>query len=397
MISLAGLIGPTNSTRPTICDESALADTKWVQWFASYSWLLENVTAGCFQELHDNPTQWGYQGYNSPGQKLDCPNAYSLVSCVQQGLPTSVSTQMQAAQVILGLTPTLLAMIAPSIGQISMLSSCRPLLSFFLSMGSPTVFSERILQYDDPLRGIMENKKIMGLDLRILRGSLWSPVISFVEYLMTLAAIANVMHLSWQLGFQTIVAWKVGLSSFPFLWSMLAAVVHVANGVGWQFSPTIRRTRAREPFTGMMNREEPVPHRVWDSIRDEFTICAAKLPRGYLMKDKEEEEDNTVTVAFNKVAGFFSYAQLAFGTVLFSSLLFIGPNDAGIVIGRYVASTFVCRFIVQFELAGLAAVEDSTQVPQEPEPLRDETRKGHIYYEREVKTDIKEEDNGQYI
>ena len=112
------------------------------------------------------------------------------------------------------------------------------------------------MQYDDPLKSIMENKNIMGVDLRSLRVSVWSPWIAFADYLMTLTTIANFVHLSWQLGLQTIVAWKVAVSSFPFLWSMLAAMAHVANAVGWQFSPTMRWIRARDPLNGMRNGDE---------------------------------------------------------------------------------------------------------------------------------------------
>jgi hypothetical protein len=75
----------------------------------------------------------------------------SFITCVWDKLPAWLQINFQAAQVMLGLTPTVLAVVAPSIGEISMLSSVRPGLSLLLSPGSPALFSLRPLEQDNPL------------------------------------------------------------------------------------------------------------------------------------------------------------------------------------------------------------------------------------------------------
>lgn len=45
--------------------------------------------------------------------------------------------------------------------------------------------------------------------------------------------------------------------------------------------------------------------------------------------------------------------HILFGTVIFSSLLFVGPNDAMTVVARYMGSVIVCRVVLMYELSGL--------------------------------------------
>ena len=52
-----------------------------------------------------------------------------------------------------------------------------------------------------------------------------------------------------------------------------------------------------------------------------------------------------------------AYAHWIFGTLVFSSTLFIGTLDALGVIARYLASALVCRIILLVELAGVRDVE----------------------------------------
>lgn len=52
-----------------------------------------------------------------------------------------------------------------------------------------------------------------------------------------------------------------------------------------------------------------------------------------------------------------NFVLLLLGTIVFSSLMFISMIDAFGVVGRYILSGFVCRFILMFELNGMQVVE----------------------------------------
>ena len=66
-----------------------------------------------------------------------------------------------------------------------------------------------------------------------------------------------------------------------------------------------------------------------------------------------------IAVCLNWVAVILAYAHWIFGTLVFSSTLFIGTLDALGVIARYLASALVCRMILLVELAGIRGLEET--------------------------------------
>ena len=62
------------------------------------------------------------------------------------------------------------------------------------------------------------------------------------------------------------------------------------------------------------------------------------------------------SVVWQAVASLFGILQLCFGTVVFSSLLYIGIGDATILLVRYAGSALVCRFIMYLEIESMVMV-----------------------------------------
>ena len=146
-----------------------------------------------------------------------------------------------SAQVLLGLMPGLLSLAASSIGEISMLSSQRPLLSLLLSMGGPAVYQSRTFRYDYPLKTLPLRSSIWTA-----RARKWWMLISAGQYLVALLSITNVMQTSWQLGLRTVVVWKCNSSYLPFLYSILLVVIHLIGAGSWYFSKTMNAVRLTE-------------------------------------------------------------------------------------------------------------------------------------------------------
>ena len=142
-----------------------------------------------------------------------------------------------------------------------------------------------------------------------------------------------------------------------YLWSVLAIVPHALSAFSCYFSKTMREERER-------NRQQRIKQNktsggaLGASFKREVTICAAKARRGYLEHQQEEPE---WVVYLNILAGTTSYVLFIYGTMVFSSLLFIGPTDAFWAIYRYLGSTLVCRGVLVYELSGIVAVETSGQ------------------------------------
>ena len=263
-----------------------------------------------------------------------------------------VQLAMASAQVILGLAPSLISSMSPTVGEISMLSANRPILSFMLTLGSPSVYPVRSLEYDDPLAVLKQKKRGLFRPRRILDPKKWHAWISAIEYFMVVAAIVDVLVMDGRLGFNTVSVWKVGAPYLVYLWTIFAVVPHALSAFAFYFSDSVKAERKANRH--QRDREDAAG---WFMARfkREVTICAAKSRRGY-SKHKVDDEPFWV-IAMNLSASFVSFLVLLYGTILFPSLLFIGPLDAFAVIVRYFAATLVCRLVLSYELSGIKAVE----------------------------------------
>ena len=267
---------------------------------------------------------------------------------------------MASAQVALGIAPTLMSLLSPSVGEISMLSANRPVLSVMLSLGCPTIFSVRSLQYDDPFGILQGSNSSLFRQRRILLPTKRHAFLSAVEYLAALLAIANVLSLDGQLGYMTVSTLNTHYPYLVYLWSLLALVPHGISASAFYFSRSMRAERK----ANQQQRKEENTAGIWRArFKREATICAAKRRRGYL---EHREEEPFWVIALNLLSVMLGLGLLIFGTLLFSSLLFVGIIDAVGVIFQYFISTVVCRVIMVFELRGIMAVKSDQVILHEP-------------------------------
>ena len=340
-----------NSTRSIICDERDIWPGTWVAWFPYYERLLQPAVYQCFKILHDKPAENSapVDVSSIPG----CPGAYNLITCVQDALPSQVTLAMAGAQVILGLAPTLISTFSPSVGEISMLSSSRPILSFMLTIGCPAVYIQRSLEYDDPIEILKNPTQALFRQNRVDSVTRSHICISLFEYLVVLVSIINVLTVDGQLGFQTISVWKAGAPYLVYLWSIFALIPHGLSATANYFSKSMRDERRANQY----RRQEENSNGHWLArFKRETTICAAKYRRGYL---DHKTEEPTWVIWMNIAASFAGFALVMYGTILFSSLLFIGPLDAFGAIMRYIGSTLICRMVLAYELSGMKAAEQA--------------------------------------
>ena len=287
-----------------------------------------------------------------------CPDCNSVVSCIQTQFEPADMSIFSSSQVILGLTPTLLSMMAPSVGEICMLSSNRPFLGALLSLGGPSIFCFRVLTYDDPLANLTPSNTFFsrtpmrrqGLRPRILRN-----IVSGCEYVLTSGAIGNVMYTSWILGHETILSWRCEISYYPFVWTSMAMAVHLVASGSWLCSRTMQRTRAAEKKKNRHPKESLVL-KIKRWIRNEFTLCGAQDKRDFL-DNRGVMEPRSIVFA-NLFAQATSFVLVIFGSFTLSSLLLIGTTDAFLFVLRYLLSALACRSVLMFELSGMAAVEN---------------------------------------
>lgn len=58
-------------------------------------------------------------------------------------------------------------------------------------------------------------------------------------------------------------------------------------------------------------------------------------------------------IIMHNLATGLAFAQVLYGTIIFSSLLFVSIADAAVILLRYLASVVACRILIAIELGGI--------------------------------------------
>ena len=253
--------------------------------------------------------------------------------------------------------PTLLASLGPRIAEISLLSTHRPFLTFLLSIGAPSVWPTRIFNYDDPANCLGS-----GLNLAVVKPQrrYRARFYSALQYVLVIGSIVNLFQVAIELGTLTVVSWSCALDYLPLAWAIIPFGIHLVAAVSYhievaQTETQIRREMAiengaRSPLIRSMTFLQERANLSW--LQKEFALCANQ-PKG-LEAVLKQKKTSQFTVFLNCVASLMAFFHLLFGTMLFSSLIFIAVWDIlNSVIWRYLISTVVCRLVLLVELAGL--------------------------------------------
>jgi len=213
--------------------------------------------------------------------------------------------------------------------------SRRPVLTTLLLAGSPVVVALRPFEFKDPV-GILRSREGRFYSLKV--GPSW--IILALEYLIALASVANVVHVTYQLGVGVITMILPDSSYLPGLWGAAGILVHVIGAMCLK-----SRLRLLTP------KNESI-------FRSEFTLSSAKSIT------IETVPENKLFLVLSWITSCSTTFHVIFGTLAFSSMQFISVKDAFGVIGRYTASVTLCRVVIMYELSGLRSSVDSiAEVP----------------------------------
>ena len=250
---------------------------------------------------------------------------------------------MTNAGILLGLLPIFVATFGPTIAEIALLSSRRPLLNFLLSVGVPAIFITRPMAYADPLELLTP---VWG-EFAIPRftNERLARALSGAEYLLVSLALTNILWVSYGLQLRTVLAWKC-LSFMPVVWALLPCVVHLL--AAWLFihSGVMRRVKL-EHQTDSLGRRHSLGRRFGSWVRTESVLCANQADE--TLQDTSLE---VLAVTLNWLATVMGSIHVIFGIVVFAGLLFISLLDASNVAVRHMVSILVCRLVLKFEISG---------------------------------------------
>jgi hypothetical protein len=304
-------------------------------WYRQYRHVFEPI-----MEKH---CQAEYQGYLTKVAPKDYLSGTitPVIDCILGNLNETRKSNMAAAAVLLGLLPTTLGLVGSTTIEVGLVALRRPFLALLLAAGAPAVSPIRTFDYVDP-KELLQKKP--GSVKVFSMGPAKKPVVALLQYVVAAAAVLNLVTVSYELCIRTVCSFAPENAFEPALWAFLAVAVHLFGS--WSVYLRVRIV------TGGSGVNTSGSGRLQRILR-EFIPSAAREEAELGIKDE--------TYGYILLAWFTSMGtvlHIIYGTLVFSSILFISTGDAVIVVVRYLSSTLVCRAVVMFELSGLRQVLD---------------------------------------
>ncbi|OQE32581.1 hypothetical protein PENFLA_c001G03982 [Penicillium flavigenum] len=271
----------------------------------------------------------------------------SLFNCMLDNTSEAIKGDMGSGIVALGLTPTILTFLGSGTAETSLLARRRPLLALLIASGSPAVNPLPTFVYPNPI----EELKSRDNHLAIMHFSpIQAALVSIVEYILVMAAIANVYTAAFYTGSWTINTISCGDVWYPTFWAVSTLFIHIFGS--WCLALRVN-TPEKNKAVGTWGGKG-----VWRWIRYEIMPCITHdkmeliwKPEGYLF------------IVISWWTSLLTVVHLLWGTIALSSIQFIGYVDSIQIIARFMASAVICRAILMFELAGMrnALTKESTR------------------------------------
>lgn len=336
-------------------------------------------------------------------------------SCILENVSEAIKATMATSGVVLGLLPTLLAVLSPSLTEVALLAAQRPLLASLISLGSPGLLQTRIFEYSDPSQlldlpeDLLRNGKMIRTQLAFgpwPKGT-FSIFVSAVEYFLIVATVFNTLDLAVRLSHRAILSWGCTRTWPTIVWAIVPLVIQTIASIGYRLTldHTPQYQSGNPPSEGsdkskygmgltaasrthsFFSRPETsdnkhpshatVTHsyhvstehspaqtssvslikRLMSWPSRELTPCVCHppaLPSRVTNFLPHPSNRVTVGILLFCIGGFLAFFHLLYGTVTFSALLFIEPLDAiGEITMRFLASALICRFVTLVEIAGM--------------------------------------------
>ncbi|KAI2463272.1 hypothetical protein F4781DRAFT_417179 [Annulohypoxylon bovei var. microspora] len=331
-------------------------------WYPDHRKFLANVSQGiCNLTLRDYRA-----AYEAPRGSVESTKILSICyrheACILSQYGDNFQANAQGASVVLGLFPTLMSVsIGPSVSEIYLLSIHRPILAMLITLGSPTYQVSKLFEYHHP--GLLLHPENNKLQIFISSKS-FAMFLSILEYFVALLASGTVLYTTVEMGQKSILAWGCTTQFAELSWAVFALVPQILVTGGYA---VLSRNRHTSQPTQHQRQHRPhieicqatlqrmlttfaIP--LLDVIKREVTVCAKQELRRGVMKQGPRP-----AVVLNIIAQCMCFILFAFGTFMFSSVLFVTVTDVFVQIYvRLFFSALFCRLILVIELAGLRSV-----------------------------------------
>jgi hypothetical protein len=316
---------------------SAFATQQFQDWYPEWKDIFQRILSENCTEQYEywlsgrrNLTQYNLFD-RWAGAYWQSALAQPIASCILSNTSDWIKSEMASAAVLLGLTPSILAYLGSSIEESSTLFIIgrRPILVICLAAGSPAVNPVRAFEYTKPLDILKRHKHGLKFPALSTRAHY---IITVVEYLLVAGAITNMATVALDLGLKVSYTFAPQRVYLPLLWAYLGSVVHLFGALALK----LRVVRSKRSDN----------HKRLNWLPAQFKPLALQEPERFQVVN---ESKFYLLVSWAISVGIASH--IVFGTVTFSSVLFISVRDSVAIMYRFMASVLVCRMVLTYELA----------------------------------------------
>jgi len=346
---------------------TAILRLKLQRWFPDDSDYWTNAASKCEAEI---------AAYLINNRTEACPTPCACAAdCILDDIPGTLESNYASAQVVLGLIPAVLLLIGPSIAEVAVISTRRPLLAILVALGCPTSYLGRVFHRVDihePLK--LTDRSIIGTRLgKYLIGGysgsatavdaggstktrnpqVMGYVVDIAMYALALLAVANGVQISIYTDLRTISGWRCGALFMPMVWFLMSVVEH-----GWGMIAAIIQSWTVRQRDGARTgtRPQPVPQ-----LNSKLSDTRCRLPRlrSMLASDLYTQLLRAKSGPWSELIFWIAQASalvhMIFGIFELSSLVFISALESVQVFARFALSIVLCQIVVQIELAIIRA------------------------------------------
>jgi hypothetical protein len=192
--------------------------------------------------LHDSaPCHANYSIKSFPQDTLLYGNGgpcKAMVTCLLSALGADNLADMASANIILGLTPTILGYIGPTLSESAQLFSRRPVLALLCTLGAPAVYQVRPFGSRTSPLDVPAVPATPELRKHVSRH--WVIIIGVMQYSLVCAACLNVLTNSITLGVRTVISWKCEWQGLELAWVFLSLVAHIISAFSLHLSQVFK-------------------------------------------------------------------------------------------------------------------------------------------------------------
>ncbi|KAF2241928.1 hypothetical protein BU26DRAFT_584808 [Trematosphaeria pertusa] len=313
---------------------------KFRHWFPKYEYHWLEASETCRVQLND------YWTGNRTRNHAICAVA---TDCILRNTTETIKSNMASAAIFLGLAPSILALLGPSVTELSLLSARFPILAILLALASPAINSL------NRFRGPESSGEILGTSTSKI-AHCWhdwmknqSPpvkaAVRAAEYVVVVGMLVNTIQVSIHLDLRSVSGWRCGQMHMPLIWSLLSLIVH---GMGI----LAVHLRQQAPSTYIAS-QCPEPAGKGRSLCSPYLRLGTVLFGSRRWQCLVRGQDGKFGELLFWLASLTGIGHIMFGVLVFSSLIFVGALDALPVLARYAVSAAVCQAILLLELAGM--------------------------------------------